>query len=299
MLPSDPSEDRSRPPDPPGGRTRAAAAYQACAVIIGLAPAALVLILGHGLPVRNLALPALISVLFALFAWLLGGVTVSGAIAGFGVAFTLFAAVGWQMFGVLLVVFLLTWAATRIGRRRKTRRGLLEPSTRRTASQVVANVGLAAYFVAVSVAVRPLSDLFVQSALLMATLAVLAEAAADTCASEIGKAFGGKTFLITSRREVPAGTDGGVSWWGTVAALVAAIATVAIANHWLPLGHLGIAVVTLAATLATFVDSVLGATLERRGWLNNDAVNLLSTATAALLSVIPLALLLYRLGLWR
>jgi uncharacterized membrane protein len=28
-------------------------------------------------------------------------------------------------------------------------------------------------------------------------------------------------------------------------------------------------------------DSLLGATLERRGWLNNDAVNFLSTAGAA------------------
>jgi uncharacterized membrane protein len=30
-----------------------------------------------------------------------------------------------------------------------------------------------------------------------------------------------------------------------------------------------------------FFDSVLGATLERRGWINNDAVNFLSTASAA------------------
>jgi uncharacterized membrane protein len=30
-----------------------------------------------------------------------------------------------------------------------------------------------------------------------------------------------------------------------------------------------------------FFDSLLGATLERRGWLNNDAVNFLSTASAA------------------
>jgi uncharacterized membrane protein len=30
-----------------------------------------------------------------------------------------------------------------------------------------------------------------------------------------------------------------------------------------------------------FFDSLLGATLERRGWLNNDAVNFLSTGSAA------------------
>jgi uncharacterized membrane protein len=30
-----------------------------------------------------------------------------------------------------------------------------------------------------------------------------------------------------------------------------------------------------------FFDSLLGATFERRGWLNNDMVNFLSTAGAA------------------
>jgi uncharacterized membrane protein len=34
-----------------------------------------------------------------------------------------------------------------------------------------------------------------------------------------------------------------------------------------------------------FIDSLLGATLESRGWLNNDAVNLLSTTAAAFLFV--------------
>jgi uncharacterized membrane protein len=33
--------------------------------------------------------------------------------------------------------------------------------------------------------------------------------------------------------------------------------------------------------LGLFFDSLLGATLERRGWINNDAVNFLSTASAA------------------
>jgi uncharacterized membrane protein len=40
-----------------------------------------------------------------------------------------------------------------------------------------------------------------------------------------------------------------------------------------------------------FFDSLLGATLERRGWLNNDAVNFLSTASAAAFAVGLLAIL--------
>jgi uncharacterized membrane protein len=36
------------------------------------------------------------------------------------------------------------------------------------------------------------------------------------------------------------------------------------------------------AVFGLFFDSLLGATLERHNWLNNDAVNFLSTASAAL-----------------
>ena len=35
-----------------------------------------------------------------------------------------------------------------------------------------------------------------------------------------------------------------------------------------------------AGFFGTIVDSLLGAVFERRGWLNNDLVNLLSTAAA-------------------
>ena len=271
MLPSDPSESRSRPPQTPGGRTRAGAAYQACAVIIGLAPAALTLIFGHGLPLRNLALSALISALFALFAWLLGGVNRSGALAGFGVAFALYAGMAWQTFVVLLLVFLLTWAATRSGRARKLARGLAETTGGRDAAQVVANVGLAAY--AMLVPLGPLAACL--------AVAVLAEAAADTCSSELGKAYGGKTVLVTNGREVAPGTDGGISVVGILAAVFAAAAVAGAARALGALPPHATARVTIAAVLGSFADSFLGAIFERRGWLNNDGVNLLSTGAAA------------------
>jgi uncharacterized membrane protein len=40
-------------------------------------------------------------------------------------------------------------------------------------------------------------------------------------------------------------------------------------------------IVLYAGFLGSLADSVLGAALERRGWLNNEWVNLLSTAAAA------------------
>ncbi len=42
----------------------------------------------------------------------------------------------------------------------------------------------------------------------------------------------------------------------------------------------------LGAVGGLFVDSLLGATVERRGWLNNDAVNFLSTLAASLIALV-------------
>ncbi|CAI5518552.1 unnamed protein product [Closterium sp. Naga37s-1] len=45
----------------------------------------------------------------------------------------------------------------------------------------------------------------------------------DTAGSEIGKAFGKRTFLVTSFQPVPRGTEGAVSLEGTLAGLAAAV----------------------------------------------------------------------------
>jgi uncharacterized membrane protein len=46
-----------------------------------------------------------------------------------------------------------------------------------------------------------------------------------------------------------------------------------------------------AGVFGLFFDSLLGATLERRGWLNNDAVNFLSSGSAAAFALAVLAVL--------
>jgi len=47
----------------------------------------------------------------------------------------------------------------------------------------------------------------------------------------------------------------------------------------------------VAGIFGLLFDSVLGATLERRGWLNNDSVNFLSTLSAAAFALAALPLL--------
>ena len=55
-------------------------------------------------------------------------------------------------------------------------------------------------------------------------VASLSTKLSDTCASEVGKAYGKRTFLITTLKPVPRGTEGAVSLEGTIAGIVASIA---------------------------------------------------------------------------
>jgi uncharacterized protein (TIGR00297 family) len=206
---------------------------------------------------------------FALLAWFAGGVNVGGALAGSAVAFIM-AVRDLRMFLALLVVFAVTLAATRIGYARKQRLRAAEPPGGRTASQAMANLGVAALVVAIAASSWPIL-----------ALAALAEAAADTGSSEIGMAFPGRTLLITTLRPVPAGTDGGLSAFGTMAAFMGATALALTANFSGLVSFRQAVIIAAAGFLGTLVDSLLGALLERRRFLNNDLVNLLSTAATA------------------
>jgi uncharacterized protein (TIGR00297 family) len=122
-------------------------------------------------------------------------------------------------------------------------------------------------------------------------LAALAEAAADTVSSELGQVIGGRPRMITTLWLVEPGTDGAVSLAGTLAG-VAAAAIVALAGTLALRGGLSMFWIACAGgVFGLFFDSLLGATLERRGWLNNDAVNFLSTASAAAFALGLLAVL--------
>ena len=206
---------------------------------------------------------------FALLAWLAGGVNFSGALAGSAVAFIM-AIRDLRMFLSLLMVFVVTLAATRVGYARKQQLRAAEPPGGRTAAQAMANLGVAALVVAIAGAGWP-----------VLSLAALAEAAADTGSSEIGMAFPGKTLLLTTLKPVAPGTDGGISLFGTLAALLGSATVALTAALTGLLTWRGVAIVISAGFLGTLVDSLLGALLERRGRLNNDTVNLLSTAATA------------------
>ena len=213
----------------------------------------------------------------ALARWI-RGVSRSGAAAGAIVCFLLIACVGLGAFAGLITVFALTWVATRFGYRRKQAIGVAERAEGRKASQVSANLGVAAVC-ALLYWFSHRNSLF-----LVALVAALSEAAADTVSSELGQAANRQARLITTWKPVPAGTNGGISAIGTLSGMAAAALTtgICVVSGLLPWHYLTACLG--GAVVGMFFDSLLGASLERQGRIGNDTVNFFSTLMAALLA---------------
>ena len=197
----------------------------------------------------------------------------------------------------LLAVFVLSDIATRVGRQKKERLGTAERRGGRTASQVAANLGMAA-LVTQDVTQNWLADTGWFSSATLAPmplfalgLAALAEAAADTVSSEVGQVLGGRPRLITTLGDADPGTDGAISLAGTLAGVLAAGVVAAAGALALHGGWTMLWVSWAGGVFGLFFDSLLGATLEQRGWLNNDAVNFLSTVSATVFAAALLSVL--------
>jgi uncharacterized protein (TIGR00297 family) len=221
---------------------------------------------------------AAVTLVFAGLARLLRGVTWSGTVAGAAVSFLLYVCAGPGAFLALVTVFVITAGTTRIGYARKQQLGTAERREGRRASQIFANLGVAAV---ASVIFKISRD----QAFLLGVAAALAEAASDTTSSEIGQASSGRARLITSFAVVPAGTDGGITFAGTLTGGVAAVFVSSVFTLVRLLPARSMAVASVAGFSGMVLDSVLGALLERRKMLSNDVVNFLGTLSAALIAI--------------
>lgn len=203
-------------------------------------------------------------------------VTVSGAIAGALLGIVIVLTAGWGGWALLLATFALAVVTSRLGLRRKTLLGIAEGrGGRRGAGNAVANTGVAAA-AAVLAALSYASD-----AAWIAFVAALAAGGSDTVASEIGKAWGRRTFLVPTLAHVPPGTPGAVSAEGTAAGLLGALALGGLGVLFQLVPAVTLPAIVLGATIGAFAESAMGATLEAPGFVNNDVLNFLNTAIAA------------------
>lgn len=225
----------------------------------------------------RLAVAAAVTLGFAILAYALHGVNRSGAIAGGLACLALFVGIGPGAFATLSALFIMTWFSTRLGYQQKQELGLAERREGRNASQVLANLAVpAAGALAFGVKGNNIWVLF--------AVAALAEAATDTVASEIGQSRQRDARMITTWRRVPAGTDGGITISGTMAGLVSGVVIAAFASATTILPRREMWIPVVAGFVGMLGDSLLGATVQRRGWISNQGVNFIGTLAAGALA---------------
>lgn len=255
----------------------------------------------------------ILSMLIGLLAYQRQALTASGVVGAILTGTLIFGFGGWD-WGLLLIAFFISSSLLTAYRRADKAQAVEEfaKGGPRDLWQALANGGVA-MLAAIGHAAYP------HPLWLFAFVGALAEANADTWATELGVLSDELPRMITTRQIVVPGTSGAVTWDGAGAALLGAIliSTLAALFRWsldgmtnliLAIGSVG----ALAGFVGALVDSLLGATIQGiyccdvchketekprhrcgaitrhlRGWrwLNNDMVNFICTLLGALIAV--------------
>lgn len=192
--------------------------------------------------------------------------TIDGGVAALGVGVLVLGGLGWRGAVLLLAFFISGSLLTQLGMKTL---GAADPGrVARGYRQVLANGGVAAIAAAFGSWI--------------VAAGALSAAAADTWATEIGAFSASPPRLITNGAPVARGVSGGITILGTLGGVSGALFIAVVDRLFAPPGVAPRA--TLIATVGIagmLVDSLAGATVQARGWLDNDAVNLVATLTGA------------------
>lgn len=242
-------------------------------------------------------------------AWRSGSLSASGARAAAVVgALAMAAGVPWGAF--LIIWFVASSLLTRAGRAAKALRtdGIVDKGGTRDAWQVLANGGVFAVGAAIALVTSTHDEMAA-----MAAAGALAAAGADTAATEIGTRFGRRPWSLRTGRPAATGMSGAVTFVGTLAMIVAAVAFAALAVAIALVPRDAFGAIAVAAVAGATADTLVGAWWQARrwcphcsheteqrlhrcgaptvlrggiAWLSNDVVNLLCTVMGATVAVL-------------
>ena len=194
------------------------------------------------------------------------------------------ATLSWKGYAVVMFYFLVGSGVTKIGMAEKEAAGIAEKRSGVRGPENVWGSALIATFCA-------LGTLSVEAPwielLILGYVASFSTKLSDTTASEVGKAYGKRTFLITTLKPVSPGTEGAVSLEGTLAGIIASAVIAVVAYIVGLISVIGIIYCMISALIATNLESVIGATLqENLEWMTNEIVNIINTLIGAVAAIL-------------
>ena len=262
-------------------------------------------------PLLQLLLGFILAAIVAVGAYRAHSLSRSGAWGALLVGTIIFGVGGWRWAVLLLAFFVSSSGLTRLFAQKKASLNeKFDKGGQRDLGQVLANGGVASVFAG-------LSYFFPHAAWpWLAFAASLAAVNADTWATELGVLNPSRPRLISSWKPVERGTSGGVSLYGSLAALGGSALVALLAGLVRPVGaFLPVAgIAFLGGLVGSFFDSFLGATVQAiylcphceketekhplhtcgtptqrlRGlsWLNNDMVNAFCALAGSIVGLI-------------
>ena len=203
--------------------------------------------------------------------------TTLAAFGGGLIAFFIFFGAGFTGVFMLGAFFFMATFATAFKINLKQQMKVAEKSGgKRTINQVIANGGMAGILGLIG-GFYPAKN----SLLTLMMAASLSAATSDTLSSELGTLYGKRFYNIINLKNGNRGENGVVSLEGLLIGIAGSIIIAFI--YAIGFGfNLNFFVIIIGGTIGNIVDSILGATLEKKQCLNNDEVNFINTIFAAM-----------------
>ncbi|WP_041710575.1 DUF92 domain-containing protein [Prochlorococcus marinus] len=194
----------------------------------------------------------------------------------------LWGCLSWQGWISVVIYLLFGSLVTKIGYKFKSQKGIAEKRGGKRGPENVWGSAATGLFFAIMAILNSSNLLFYKIGFAASFTAKLA----DTFGSEIGKRFGRDTYLITSFGKVDRGTEGGISFEGTIASFVGAIfmssimlllSIITTKNQFV--------IVSISGFLATISESIIGAKFQEKYKLSNEFVNAIQTSISSVIAI--------------
>ncbi len=207
--------------------------------------------------IENYLIGMVLSLIVVLLSIKVRFLTISGGVATFLLANTIFGFGGLKWTIPILTFFILSSLLSKIKTRNKESAETYYDKTGvRDYKQVFANGGVAGVFVVLN-SINPNELYFLMYVVFLATVC------SDTWSTEIGTLFNSNTYNIINLKQVIQGVSGGISFIGTFGGILGAIIIILVSISFTSFSfYFFFLIILISSFLGNITDSVMGATLQ-------------------------------------